>query len=329
MVESRVGFIRSVFAALGYGAALVLLLCSGSVLAQDTPDFIADCSGCTQQVHYAFAAADKVPDPSTHVRTTRTWSVYVANSAKSHVEAFQVVVQPLDNGGGPPPDFPGIPNSTFYEFGPYKTVWPVVGDPQVKAAVVDAISIVHDFLARLEGPLDGTDITNVDSAISLVGPEDSPAGLARLQLRSDLKNHYNSIWTSFLFNTGDLVGMAAQKILAESSLDGPTLVIQFEDGTSIEVKIESVSPELNGLGIFVDFTVLTHTALLPDGTVVPQTAGQFSGYSWNDGPGTNIGAQLALLAALYGLEVGEPGDGMDCDFDCWGSQQQCRLTCRP
>src|SRR5699024_263538 len=135
-----IGFFKSAFVILNLGAALMLLLSAGPALAQGSPDFVAHCDGCTQQEHYAVAAARKVPELPSHVRTPLTWSVYVANVAHNHVEAFQVVVQPLDSGSGPRPEFPGI-KSMFYEFGPYKTAWPVDGDPQVKAAVLEGISI--------------------------------------------------------------------------------------------------------------------------------------------------------------------------------------------
>lgn len=323
MVKSGIGLVKSGLVILNSGMAL--LLCAGAALAQGSADFIARCDDCTKQAHYAFAAASKVPGPSPYFRTTLTWTVYVANIAHNHLEAFQVVVQPLGNGGDSPPELPGK-DGVSYEFGAYKTAWPVDGDPQVKAAVLDGISIALDFSASLDGSLDGARFTDVDSAISLVGPEGSPAGLARLQLRSDLGDHCSSVWLSSLSGTGDLAGGVAQKFLGEGLLENSRGLIEFEDGTSIEVQIESVSPELNGLGIFVDFEVLTHTALLPDGTVVPQSAGEFSGYNWNDGAGgTNVGAQLASLAALYGLEVGEPGDGLDCKFDCEGNR--CNLSC--
>lgn len=316
---------NAAYVALSVAVAVALILSSASVIAQNLPDIIADCDGCTEQAHYAFLAAQEVPDPPPN--SSATWLVYVANITQSHVEAFYVDVHPLGGGGiDPPPEHPGI-NSTPYEFGPYKTVWPTGGDPVVKAAVLDGITIVYDFSASLEGSIGAKDVTDtIDSAIDLVGSA-GPPSLARLQLSNDLNEYYGSLWSSLFFNVGDLVGRAANQFLGSSALGNPIVRVQFEDGTSIVVKITSVHPELTGFGIFIEFEVLPHTAQLPDGSPVPQTPVQFSGYSWDDSAGgTNIGAQLALLAALYGLEVGEPGEGLDCDFECNGNH--CSLSCQ-
>lgn|SRR5690625_102025 len=249
------------------GVTIAVMLSSASVLAQNLPDIIADCDGCTEQAHYALVAAQKVPDPP--LNASATLLVYVANTTQNHAEAFYVDVHPLGGGGADsPPEYPVI-NSTPYEFGPHKTVWPTGGDPVVKAAVLDGIKIVYDFSAHLEGSIGAKDVTDtINSAIDLAGSS-GPSSLARLQLSNDLNEYYGSLWSNLFFNADNLAGRAANKFLGFSALGNPVVRVQFEDGTSIAVKTASVHPELTGLGIFIEFETLPLTAQLPDGSPVP------------------------------------------------------------
>lgn len=321
--------LKTVFAALGFCTTLMLLLFSAPAPAQDLPDFVVPCDNCMQQADYALIAANRVPQAAYEI--TFTWSVYVVSVAQNRVEPFQVVVPAIngDNGGGgqQPRSVPGVCDVS-YQFGPWphKIVTPVNGDPLVKVAVLEGASIAANFVASLHEPLDGLQITRVDSAIDLVGPEDSPAGYARLQLRGDLMDKDYTRWKGFMYGAGDLIDRMAVRILGETRFDKQRILITFEDGTSIQVEVESIHAEANGLGVFIEYAILPHTARLPDGSRIPQNGGQFSNFSWSgSGDDGGIGARLALLAGLYGLEVGEPEDDLDCDFECNGDR--CSLSC--
>lgn len=326
--ELSVGFFRRERWAISAGAVLLLLLpAAGPVLALDMPHYITRCDSCTKQIHYAFAAADKVPSPSPHIKTAVTWSVYVANVEQDQVHSFLVVVQPLNDGDGPPPGSPGI-NSQVYEFGPHKKVYPVDGNPTVKSAVLDGMNAAIAFAGMLGGSLSDVDIpTDVGSAIDVVGPEDSPAGYNRRRLAMGINDHYATIWSDLRTPLSNLSSRLMGRFVGDDAnvTFQKVIEITFKDGTSIKIKVDEILTGFDGSSdLHLELTVLEHTARLPGGEPVPTSAGEFGGFHWNDGPGTNVGAQLALLAGLYGLDVG--GQGMDCTFECNGSR--CTLTCR-
>ena len=316
-VSVGAGFVRAVF------VFCLALMTAGGVYADQVPDYLAVCTGCVGEEDFAFAAVNEAPDARPGDGTARIYPVYVANLNLGQVMFFQVHVQ-RDSGVITP--FAG---SAGYEFGTYKIAYRSSGDADVEAAILEGIPIAMDFAESLGGTLTGEVITTVGTAIDLVGPEDSPAGYARMQLEADINSYYDGLWNELTMSAAELSSRIAGKVLGDSSIVQleSIIEIQFEDGTSIKVRVDEI---LDGVGATTDFhlelTVLPHTARLPDGRVVPQTAGQFTGFNWSGTGGENLGLALARLAGIYGLDVGEPGEALDCTFECDGDGY-CRLSC--
>lgn len=321
-------------------AVIGLLLHAAMAPAQNLPDVIETCEICVQHSDYASAAAIKVPSAPSRLSSPLVWSVYVVNPHKSHVEAFEVLVQPTGSNKDAPAEFLSK-SSHVYEFGRYKTVRPVEGDPETKSAMLSMADVVQQFPNALissnpsaadasgsnaENSLAAKNLTNIDSAIKLAGATES-ARLARMQLESDLEKHFETADHPDLLETDPDTERTSQAWLKSALMEQTWAVaLKFTDGTSVNAILESTHPELNKHDGFARFEVLAHTARLPNGSPVPQTAAQFSDYSWEDSAGgSDIAARLSSLAELYGLKVGEPGQAQDCSLDCISTA--CSLSC--
>lgn len=295
---------------------------SGSCFGSADPEFVAICGSCFSEQNFAQAAVGQVPDPRPGDGLARIYPVYVVNPRQGRVEFFNVHVQRNDGDISPY-------STSSYEFGLYKTAYPAEGDPIVKAAILDAAAIAKAFTGALNDDIRADGVSSIGSAIDLLGPYDSPAGRNRNQLKLDLNDHYNSIWNQLALNFSDMTSRLASKFFGSDSVFtiDRFVTVEFEDGTTIQVRIDNILEAFDAEDSFAfEFDVLQHTARLPDGSTVPQTAGQFAGFSWSDSPaGPNLAQRLALLAALYGLDVGEPGEPLDCTMEC--NEERCSLNC--
>ncbi|QKK03100.1 MAG: hypothetical protein HND55_10855 [Pseudomonadota bacterium] len=168
----------------------------------------------------------------------------------------------------------------------------------------------------------------INSAIDLIGPRDSAAGLNRNALSNALNNYYNAAWAEQVFALSDLGKRFVDKILAKSQLlNGAVITITFEDGTIIHVKLNGVAEGLDGGPMLMDLDVLQATAQGPGLPSVPLSEGQFSDFSYNGSPVTV--QDLINLARRYGIPVtgaggGDGGDTMECEVQ--GDTIRCTVS---
>jgi hypothetical protein len=166
---------------------------------------------------------------------------------------------------------------------------------------------------------------DLDSAIELVGPEDSSAGYNRLLLRNAIKNFYNRARGSLSADLQHLVERHSQRFREDGLIDGGQITITFPDDTSVVVKLNSFSPEIGGPEFGMDLDVRTDTVQGPDLPAVPQSPGQFAGFSYGGGEG--LVNSLADTAGRFGLSVGPPSSGgTDCVAGC-PPQHNCFVSC--
>ena len=322
--------------------SLMLLTTSAAALAQRVPDFIGYCRNCSESAFGHTAEEAAPPVPGTH-------PVYVLDTGSGEVRFFSVEVW-FDPGDGihpqadEKPEQP--PNPPISLQGIHTEAIPGTGDPTVISAMEEAFDIVLDFAQLLYGapvPASGTSTRSgdgdssmedvpigdlgldLDSAVELVGPEDSSAGFNRLRLQNEINNFYHSVWGSLTSGLLDVLTRLSNRFLGDGLIDGGQITITFPDDTSVVVKLNSFSPEIGGPAFGMDLDVRTDTVQGPDLSAVPQSPGQFAGFSYGGGEG--LVNSLADTAGRFGLSVGPPGSGgTDCVAGC-PPQHNCFVSC--
>lgn len=297
---------------------------SGTCFGSGDPEYVAICDLCVSEESFAQVAVQQVPDPGPGEGQVRFYPVYVVNPSRNRVEFFNVVVQRYDGGIS-------TSSASGYEFGLYKTAYPAEADPVVETAVLDAALIAEAFAGELNDNVRADDISAIGSAIDLLGPNGTLASRNRNQIRMDLNDHYNSMWNRQSLNFSDTTSRLAGKLLGSDSIftiDG-SITVEFEDGTTIILTIDNINEVFDAdEPFFFELSVEQYTARLPDGSMIPQDAGEFAGFVWSDNSaaGPSLAQRLARLATRYGLAVGDSGEALDCTMECDG-QGHCVLDC--
>lgn len=270
MIKMRMqGACRMLWSQFGLGllmlAALSLTL---PVLAEvNEPDFIARCDGCQSQDQYALAAYAAVPHLV--LGAPGAWSAYIGNSITGQVEAFVVEVAQGEDGFHLPMHQERV--SGGYSHGAYVTVYPAEGNAQAKRDLLQAISIIDDFEARLQShAFDGDDF-GLGSAMDVMGPVDSPAGFNQVILKQGVSDAMDTWWRNSLAGVEDGVQRAASMLVDSSPYQQQLITIHFSDGTLIALRIDGRG--ITDGGLLTEFAVLLDTARFPDGTPIPSSGG--------------------------------------------------------
>lgn len=170
-----------------------------------------------------------------------------------------------------------------------------------------------------------------DSAVALVGPEQSPARLNRIDLQQALHRHFErKAESSIAFRAGRAARIAV-KLLSGETVDGRSNVsVRFPDQTAVQVSAtESLTSLAEGGGFGLDVRVAT--VMGPGLPVVPQSRGQFGRFSYSGNERTLD--ELVELARRYGIRVGPTNpDGeasATSSLVCEGTAGEIRCALRP
>lgn len=205
------------------------------------------------------------------------------------------------------------------------------GDPAMESALQEGLDAAKNFAQELAGSVGINEVgagSNINSAIDLIGPSGSEASLNRNALVNLLNDYYNAQWAQQKFALTDLGQRFVDKILAQSRLlSGIAITIEFEDGTLIQVRFESLMDGYNGGPMRMDLHVMQETARGPGLPAVPLAPGEFNNFSFT---GSSFTVQeLINLALRYGIPVtgssgGSDEGSMKCEID--GSHLKCEVT---
>ena len=205
------------------------------------------------------------------------------------------------------------------------------GDPYKMAEIGAGIEAVFSFSQLVASGISVDDLPDldIDSAVALVGPADSPASFNRMKLQNALRDHLNTNWQTIRLGLADLALRAVKRFLGDGELQVLSfLTITFPDGTSIIVKIEEILSSIDGTDLDFDLEVDTSSARGPGLPGVPQSPGEFNGFSYSGN--TDTLSELAMLAQMFNIPVVAAGSGggrcsMSCEID--GDTLKCRLSC--
>lgn len=308
-----------------------LLAISAPLLASDDQPIITPCDHCTTDQDFAQAATQAAPEPPPGDAQYRVYSVYVVNILDMEVSFFSVAVW-RDEGEI-------LPMAGTYQSGVNKVAYSGAGDPDV----VDGLELGSQIALSFNGDFAGGGVVDwgeidspISSAIQLVGPD----GTLAEHNRAEFQNHLNDYLSDYVSTrtatvstfVREMAHRAFAKFVGDSSslLFMGELIVMFDDDTWIRVNIESITTNFYLDGpVGFEFEIKPSTARLPDGRTVPQNGAAFGDFSYSDGSGggSSVAQQLFWLAEMYGIEVGEPGENMDCDFSCQPGTNNCTLSC--
>ncbi|RFF32857.1 hypothetical protein DZC52_00545 [Wenzhouxiangella sediminis] len=130
----------------------------------------------------------------------------------------------------------------------------------------------RDFVRSLrEGPDREGFLTRVESAVELIGADDSPAGLARNQLKADVNDYYEHEWNRRFRALGWLGShLAVLSVVQEFEKQGDReMKVRFADGTQVTLRVDEL---LKGLdprsGLHLQLVVDQATARRADGSLI-------------------------------------------------------------
>jgi len=211
---------------------------------------------------------------------------------------------------------------------------PAPSDPSIEQALTESIRATNDLRQQISGFVDFDSLVlppELDSAIDLVGPEDSAAGLNRSRMIIALNTYLNERISNLAIALGDLALRLLSRVISQSGLlNNLTITIEFPDGTSIPISIASIREGFQGDPNVFEMEILQNLAHGPGLTGVPGSSGQFTGFYFFGDSG--IVQELMQLARRYGIPVTGPGGGtpptdgtrMTCEID--GNHLKCRIT---
>lgn len=190
---------------------------------------------------------------------------------------------------------------------------PAAPDPEISGALSESIEATHEFRQQLAGYIDFDSLDlppelELNSAIDLIGPEDSSAGLNRSRMRNVLNNHLNDRIGNLTIALGDLALRLLNRMISKSGLlNNFTVTVQFPDGTTIAITIRGIQEGFQGDPNLFEMEIIESSAQGPGLPAVPGSHGQFSGFSYVGN--SDIVQELMQLARLYGIPVTGPGGG--------------------
>lgn len=318
---------------LGVVAAFLMMSALSSVVYSNTADFYTDfCSSCFSEPQFAAAAIDTAPSLTPKSGKVMTYRVYVTNPDTLEARFFEVRVWyewgDMDPHSSPAPGADGVIGDSNSQQGQglNKLAVPGPGDVDVIDAHIEAVVAAKTFLSSMEdvdvGDLPYPPGDAPGSAIDLVG-SDAATELARNAFRMRVQDYLESNLSSLLGQASDLLERLFNNYIGQSRIfDSIMLDIGFPDGTTIRLKIKDIA----NIPVAVEAEVLPESARMPDGSAVPQSPSQFSGYEYTGSSG--VGQSLLDLLDRLGVTV--PNGRPNCDFACppSGNTLECTLTCR-
>lgn len=321
-----------------FSCSLAVFLAASATLVSSTAtgaDRIDACANCFSAAAFAHAAEQISMQEAPFA--TGLEEVYVFNPVSNEVRFFHVN-RWLDDQFDPQGNARSkrrSPETPYRTQGFFRAeAFPMLADPSEVASIQDGIDAARDFSllvaagAYLEDLADLGDM-GIDSAVSLVGPDDSPAGLRRIALMNAINNHLGSELSLLQIGLADLARQAMRKILGDSDITFmANFRVYFDDGTVIDVKIVEILDAIDGDTTAFELEVDQSSAQGPNLPAVPQSPGQFGSFSFS-GNETTL-EELAQLAQLYGIPVVRSGGGSGgCTMTCevFGDELRCTVQC--
>jgi len=194
------------------------------------------------------------------------------------------------------------------------------GDPAIIADVHTVFAALDDFQQFMtqNESADELDLP-FDSALDLVGPVDSTAGLNRTILQNRLESRSDQFFNDLIIQGSSFLGDIFGGVFSDAGVvDGNTFWLEFGDGSTVKIEIVQVSEDPTEFAnLNIEFDVLEDTAQVTgqiDG--IPQSPGQLSNFSITT---PNIGLSNAFRDLIRRLGVG---------FDDSGPVGECStITC--
>lgn len=284
-----------------------LLAATAPGVAQNEPD-IGICTNCST-AEFAYTAEQAAPP------TAGNHPVYVIDAVNGEVRYFDVEVwwdcggyhlQSMDSREA---EVAASSDLLAQSNCAQKEAVQGNGNAAIILDMQEAHYAVKDFVSPENLTVYSGEIPNSgDSAIDLVGPNDSSAGYNRGNLALGLTSYYGGLWGQSVFMMSDLARRFSNRFIGSSDYLNPAsrITVIYPDGTRIKVKVTNVSSGPDG-SVDVEVHVLPESAQLPDGRMVPQMEGHFDGFDYSGD--TNIVDAIRDLANLYGIPVTGAGGG--------------------
>lgn len=205
-------------------------------------------------------------------------------------------------------------------------------DPDIEQALVESIQRTHEFRKQIAEFVDFDSLNlpvELNSAIDLVGPEDSAAGLNRNRMTIALNRQFNDRIENLA--PEDRARRIFNRVISQSGLlNNFTITIQFPDGTFTAITIARILEGFQGDPNLFEMEIQQSSVQGPGLLAVPGSTGQFAGFSYFGDP--DIVQELMQLARRYGIRVTGPGGAtppsngsrMSCEIS--GENIKCTIT---
>lgn len=301
-----------------FALALILVCCG--VFAQTLPA-VSVCNNCYSDASFEHRA-EQASLASRPLFEGLDY-VYVVNLSSEEVRYFQVdrwmeyALAPYSQG-----------NKLSYNYGSARAdAVEIAGEPSVLAAIGQAIDATKDFSNQVAQGISADELgLPFDSAIALIGPDSSPAGLNRNALKNMLRQHLSGILQTLRISMTDLAQRALSTLISDSSVNWlSNVTVEFPDGTLVEIEIVNILDSLYG-NVGFHFEVRVETIAGPGLPAVPLNADQFAGFQYS-GSGVTV-AELINLALRYNIPVNHSGSGGSGEMECEVDGDKIRCTVR-
>jgi len=205
--------------------------------------------------------------------------IYVVNTTQQQIQVYQALLSINNSGSGE--DSLGLEMRLLS------------GDASLLSAINQALDLTLGLSLELARTINADELIlpdELDSALDLIGPEDSSAGGYRNALRNSLNERYNRYLLQQNLNTVQNWGEGAfSKFLTDSDLlKNKVILVEFPDGTRVNVDVTKIAEVLGSfekLGSFIeakialDLEINLRSIASDEQMSFPQSAGQFSNFN--------------------------------------------------
>lgn len=282
--------------AIGFILLIMTFIFQPSAVGQSLPT-LGYCDGCSVTMQWRLAAESA--SFQRHPAYIGTHYVYVVDRVGETVQAFSVRRWFEDTGVIPNAANESTRRSSqggYY----HADAVSMAADPYVQQAILDGLAAANEIKGFLDFglvPIEELGLfAEIPSAIDLVGPDESTAGMNRAALRNELERYVNQSINSAALQLYDLAQMALTQLLSDSSVTWfGGFVITFPDGTTIRVNLNGLR-HVPGAGLFswaIEVEILQHTVMGGGLSAVPLFPGHFSNFMYE--------GDINIVAALYRL----------------------------